>query len=152
NTGFGDNGRHIPGRGHIKGGIGYSYTHWGYLRTQEGCYLVRAALLDWNSISIWKREVNRGAGSGDIQGDAVCVCQHPKTIGADLIGDVAIGGDAIGADEDGGDSPSSHKVGGHIIGNEGKRYSGTLQLPGGEPGSLEHRTSLVDEYLDTPPG
>src|SRR5207248_2305349 len=99
--------------------------------------LARVALLDGYLLARGEREVDRGDGRGDVEGNRVLARQHRDHVGADLVGRVAVGGDAVGPDDDAVHLALLQNVPGHAIGDDGDGYLVLVQLPGGEARALQ---------------
>ena len=109
--------------------------------------LFRFALLDGDFGAGFQGGVDGGGGGGDIEGDAILLCQHGHGVGADFISCIAVSSNPVSADDDAINFALAHKVTGHRIGDEGHRDAGLLKLPDGQAGSLEEGAGLIGKHL-----
>ena len=78
--------------------------------------------------------------------------QHRQRVCANFIGDVAVGRDAIRADHDQVDFAAVHEVASHVVGDERHGHAELLELPGGQPRTLQERSGFVNVDVDTAAG
>ena len=75
------------------------------------------------------------------------VGQNGDAVGADLVGGVAVGGDPVGPDDDHLNLAFPHHLGGHVVADQSDGDAAALELPGGQPGTLEQRPGLVGKDM-----
>src|SRR5438445_779434 len=92
------------------------------------------------------------APRGAVERHAVMQREHGQRVRADLVGEVAVRRDAVGADDHEVHLRLAHQRARDGVGNDGARDPGMPELPGREPGALEHRPRFVDEDVQASPG
>ena len=94
-----------------------------------------------------RRDVTSRFGRDNDERDTVPVRRHRQRIGADLVRDRAVGRDAVRADHHAVDLPGGHRPRRGGVDRQPVRNARLGQLPRGQPGSLQQRSRLVDQYL-----
>src|SRR6058998_875937 len=95
------------------------------------------ALFDGDVLAVGDRKIEGRDGRGDVEGNVVFLGEDSDLVSADFVGGVAVGRDAVGAGDDGADLSGLEEVTDHVVGDERKRNTGLVELPGGEARALK---------------
>jgi O-antigen/teichoic acid export membrane protein len=130
---LGDDARDQSGGRDVEGRIVNGHSIGRGLPAEPVGHFARVSLFDRDRGPVGERQVERARRRGDVERDAVGLCQERNAVGADLVGRVAVGRDPVRAHDGDLDLPFLHDLRGHAVADQGYRNSSALEFPGGQP-------------------
>lgn len=114
--------------------------------TADLCQLFTLALLDLDSASVLRLEVDAGCWRSDNKLDTVVTSQHSQLIGTNLVGSISVADNAVSADNDGANvhalTVEVEESTSHAVGDQGGGDALEDELEGSKTTALVVRTSL----------
>src|SRR5688572_29879860 len=120
----------------------------GELNITDVSDLPNIPFLYWNLFAGRTIEINRGKRSSNVERNAMLSRKHSDHIRTDLVRHIAVCCNAVRTNHNRLYLSLFHNVAGHIVGDKGDRDVVLMQLPGGEPCTLEIRPCFVSDHRD----
>src|ERR1700733_2718395 len=107
------------------------------------------AFLDGNLLAGCDGIIDSGNRRGHVKGNAVFFRDHGNSVGADFVRGVAVASDAVGADHYGTHAAGLQEMSDHVVGNQGERDAILMELPSGEPRTLEIWAGFGNDHFNS---